>query len=248
MIRGNESCSIPINSCKTRHSGPAREGPALLQGLVICGKCGRTITLRYHERGGRLSPDYLCQQRMIEHYLPACQSIPGGVVDDALSTLIQESVSPLALEVALSVQQELQERLAESDLLCRQYVERAQYEPEQARVRYSAAVCSNRRVACSGASLTVSSEEDSPDSTPQRAPCEACRPDRIRPLQKNSSPQLGQVRLSSVFMGLTALQPQSEQHHAPPSGAKSASTAPRKLLSRSTSNCVFLYTSVLSPK
>jgi hypothetical protein len=51
------------------------------------------MTPRYHERGGRLSPDYLCQQQMIEHYLPACQSIPGGVVDDALSRLILESVS-----------------------------------------------------------------------------------------------------------------------------------------------------------
>jgi hypothetical protein len=38
------------------------------------------MTLRYHERGGRLSPDYVCQQQRIEHYLPACQSIPGGVV------------------------------------------------------------------------------------------------------------------------------------------------------------------------
>ena len=54
----------------------------------------------------------------------------------ALSALILESVTPLALEVALNVQQELQERLAESDRLRRQYVERAQYEAEQARVRY----------------------------------------------------------------------------------------------------------------
>ena len=62
---------------------------------------------------------------------------------------------------------------------------------------------------------------------------------------ENSLPQLGQVRWGSVLMGLTALQPQPEpkEHHAPPSGAKSASTAPGKLLSRSTSNCVFLYTS-----
>ena len=33
-----------------RQSGPPREGPALLQGLVICGKCGRRMTLRYHQR------------------------------------------------------------------------------------------------------------------------------------------------------------------------------------------------------
>jgi hypothetical protein len=52
------------------------------------------------------------------------------------SRRILESVSSLALEVGLNVQQELQERLAESDRLRRQYVERAQYEAEQSRVRY----------------------------------------------------------------------------------------------------------------
>jgi len=50
--------------------------------------------------------------------------------------LILESVSPLTLEVDLNVQQELQERLAESDRLRHQYVERVQYEAEQSRVRY----------------------------------------------------------------------------------------------------------------
>src|ERR1700732_4034406 len=64
-----------------------------------------------------------------------------------LSTLIQESLSPLALEVALSVQQELQERLAESDRLRRQYVERAQYEAEQYRFRYRRVDPSNLLVA-----------------------------------------------------------------------------------------------------
>jgi len=130
-----------------RQSGPAREGPALLQGLVICGKCGRAMTLRYHRRGGRLSPNYICQKQYIEECRPVCQDVPGSVVDDALSALILESVSPLALEVALNVQEELQKRLAESDRLRRQYVERAQYEAEQARIRYMRVDPSNRLVA-----------------------------------------------------------------------------------------------------
>jgi hypothetical protein len=37
--------------------GAAREGPALLQGLVLCGECGLPMTLWYHQRGGRLTPD-----------------------------------------------------------------------------------------------------------------------------------------------------------------------------------------------
>jgi hypothetical protein len=130
-----------------RQTGPPREGPALLQGLVICGKCGSRMTLRYHQRAGRLSPNYLCQKQRIEQCRPRCQNFPGAVVDDALSTLIVQSVSPLALEVAISVQEELQKRLAESDRLRRQYVERAHYEAEQARIRYMRVDPLNRLVA-----------------------------------------------------------------------------------------------------
>ena len=130
-----------------RQSGPPREGPALLQGLVICGKCGRRMTLRYHQRGGRLSPDYLCQKQSVEECRPVCQNVPGGTVDDALSALIVDSISPLALEVALNVQQQLQERLADADRLRRQAVERAEYEAEQARIRFMRVDPNNRLVA-----------------------------------------------------------------------------------------------------
>jgi DNA invertase Pin-like site-specific DNA recombinase len=127
--------------------GPPREGPALLQGLVICGKCGRAMTLRYHMRGGRLRPNYLCQKQMVEECHTPCQNIPGKVVDDALSNLIVDSISPLAMEVALHVQEQLQGRLAEADRLRRQHVERTAYEAEQARIRYMRVDPNNRLVA-----------------------------------------------------------------------------------------------------
>jgi DNA invertase Pin-like site-specific DNA recombinase len=130
-----------------RQSGPAREGPALLQGLAICGRCGRRMTLHYHQRGARLSANYVCQKQNVEQCHPVCQNVPGAVVDDALSALIVDSLSPLALEVALNVQHQLQERLAEADRLRRQYVERAQYEAEQACIRYMRVDPNNRLVA-----------------------------------------------------------------------------------------------------
>ena len=39
-----------------RAAGPAREGTALLQGLAICGRCGRRMTVRYHTRRGVAGP------------------------------------------------------------------------------------------------------------------------------------------------------------------------------------------------
>jgi DNA invertase Pin-like site-specific DNA recombinase len=130
-----------------QRASPPREGPALLQGLVLCGVCGRRMTVRYHQRGAELSPNYVCQKIGVENAQPLCQDISGGVVDEAVGKLIIESVSPLALEVSLQVQQELQARLTEADRLRRQQVERAQYEADQARVRFMRVDPNNRLVA-----------------------------------------------------------------------------------------------------
>jgi DNA invertase Pin-like site-specific DNA recombinase len=127
--------------------GAAREGPALLKGLVLCGKCGRPMTLRYHQRGGRLTPDYVCAKAAVEEAQPVCQSIPGHGLDEAVGRLLVECVTPLALEVALKVQEELQARLEEADRLRQQHVQRAQYEADQARVRYMRVDPNNRLVA-----------------------------------------------------------------------------------------------------
>ena len=128
-------------------AGVAREGPALLQGLVLCGKCGRSMTLRYHQRGGKLTPDYVCAKTAVENAQQRCQSIPGGSVDQAVGKVLVESVTPLALEVALKVQEELQGRLEQADRLRQQQVQRAQYEADQARVRYMRVDPNNRLVA-----------------------------------------------------------------------------------------------------
>ena len=130
-----------------RKAGPAREGPALLQGLVLCGKCGRAMTIRYHQRSGRLTPDYVCAKENVEQAAPKCQAIPGGGIDEAVGRLLVESVTPMALEVTLQVQDELQARLTEADRLRQQHVQRAQYEAEQARLRYMRVDPNNRLVA-----------------------------------------------------------------------------------------------------
>jgi DNA invertase Pin-like site-specific DNA recombinase len=121
---------------RDRRKSPPREGPALLQGLILCGRCGERMTVRYHSRRGRLFPDYVCQREGIEHAKPPCQHIPGAGIDQAIGELLVDAVSPVALEVALTVQQELQSRLDEADRLRQKQVERAQYEAELARRRF----------------------------------------------------------------------------------------------------------------
>jgi DNA invertase Pin-like site-specific DNA recombinase len=130
-----------------RRKSPAREGPALLQGLLLCGRCGERMTVRYHVRAGRLCPDYLCQRAGIEQAQPLCQRVPGCGIDEAIGELLVEAVSPVALEVALTVQQELQSRLEEADHLPLKQIERAQYEADLARRRYMRVDPENRLVA-----------------------------------------------------------------------------------------------------
>ena len=130
-----------------RAAGPAREGTALLQGLAICGRCGRRMTVRYHTRRGAQVPDYQCMNRCIQDGACRCQTVPGGVVDQAVGQLLLDTLTPLALEVAFTVQAELDTRAAEADALRHQHVERARHRAELARRRYLAVDPDNRLVA-----------------------------------------------------------------------------------------------------
>ena len=130
-----------------RHHGPPREGPALLQGLVVCGRCGGRMSVRYYMSHAQVVPEYRCQREGIKYAHGICQRVVGGALDRAIGELLVEAVSPLALEVALAVQDELEARAQEVDRIRRQQVERARYEAELAQRRYLRVDPDNRLVA-----------------------------------------------------------------------------------------------------
>jgi len=129
------------------HQAPAREGPALLQGIALCGRCGDPMTVRYKIYREQLIPYYQCERRTQQRGEPPCQVVHGVNVDVAISKLLLEAVTPLALEVALSVQREIQSRVEEADRLRRAQVERARYEVRLAQRRYMQVDPDNRLVA-----------------------------------------------------------------------------------------------------
>jgi DNA invertase Pin-like site-specific DNA recombinase len=130
-----------------RRRSPPREGPSLLQGLVLCGKCGARMTVRYHQRGTALRPNYLCQRDGIEHARRICQEVPGAGLDEAVGDLLVAMMTPVALEVALTVQHELTTRIEQADQLRSKHVERARYEADLARRRFMQVDPENRLVA-----------------------------------------------------------------------------------------------------
>jgi hypothetical protein len=131
-----------------RHRGPAREGTALLQGMVICGTCGERMSVRYHSHRNQNVPTYWCGRRPLQRGESGlCQTVHGGALDAAIGDIVVEAMTPLAFEVALTVQQELANRHDEADRLRRQHVERARHEADLAQRRFLRVDPDNRLVA-----------------------------------------------------------------------------------------------------
>lgn len=121
----------------SEHRAAPREGPALLQGLMVCGRCGKRMTVRYHHRRGKLIPQYMCQREKIEQGgSNDCQRVPGAAIDQAVGKLLVNMVNNRNVDVAVAVRRELQTRLDEADRLRYQQVERCRYEADLARQRY----------------------------------------------------------------------------------------------------------------
>lgn len=135
------------NNCFKKLDGPPREGPSLLQGIVICGKCGEKMTINYHSYGNKIMTRYVCKKRCKEHDEKTCQSIKGEEIDNEISRLLLKTVTPLAMEVALSVQEELLTRKKEIENMYLQNIERARHEANLAQRRYMMVDPDNRLVA-----------------------------------------------------------------------------------------------------
>lgn len=126
---------------------PPREGPALLQGLALCGRCGERMRVAYRVRTkGVRVPSYRCTRHFRDGGHACHNSVPGQV-DEVVGELLVETMTPLSLEVSLQISDELRARAEEVDRLRRQEVEQARYEAELAERRYRRVDPDNRHVA-----------------------------------------------------------------------------------------------------
>ena len=131
-----------------RTAGPAREGCALLQGVVICGRCGLRMTVGYHTLADRTRvPAYHCQRAGIQNARRACQAITGASIDAAISALICDTLTPLALQTAVAVTAELAADARKAGTVRAAHVQRAQNAADTAARRYLSVDPANRLVA-----------------------------------------------------------------------------------------------------
>jgi DNA invertase Pin-like site-specific DNA recombinase len=129
--------------------GAAREGRALLQGLLLCGHCGRRLSPRYTGNGG-IHPVYECTRRQEDtHYSSDCIRLPADPIDLSVSKRILEILQPDQIQIALRAVQELEQRSQAVDQQWRMRLERLEYQAQLAQRRYEEVDPSNRLVAAS---------------------------------------------------------------------------------------------------
>lgn len=123
--------------------GALREGPALLQGLVVCGHCGRSMGSQYNK-----SWRYACRGRTSKKGShDGCFSIGGVRIDKLVTQSFLEAVSPAGVEAAHEAEQMVG---AEREMALRSHrleLERCRYDASLAERRYRQVDPDNRLIA-----------------------------------------------------------------------------------------------------
>jgi DNA invertase Pin-like site-specific DNA recombinase len=123
-----------------------RDGPALLGGLILCGRCGQPMHVGYQGTNGSRSV-YLCNYRQIRFAEKACQRIPGKGIDQFVMERVLAALTPAQIEVSLAIVNELARQQAEVERQWQRRLEAAHYAAGLAQRRYEQVDPQNRLVA-----------------------------------------------------------------------------------------------------
>ncbi|MGH8153242.1 MAG: recombinase family protein [Rhodanobacteraceae bacterium] len=123
-----------------------RGGRALLPGMLMCGGCGRRLTVAYSGRSPG-QPIYRCERPKQMFGRPRCMVFGAKRVDAAVARELLRAVEPLAIEAALQAERESMERQSEQRHIAELELEQARYEASLAERRYAACDPDNRLIA-----------------------------------------------------------------------------------------------------
>ncbi|MEU2874224.1 recombinase family protein [Streptomyces olivoreticuli] len=129
--------------------GSPRAGPALLAGLVKCGRCGYRATIQYPSWTiCHASPhSYSCGAQTSAFAGAYCQSVAGDLLDAHVSEQVLAALTPAALELSLHAAGQLQDERVTQDRLWRLRIERAEHTADHARRAFHLVEPENRLVA-----------------------------------------------------------------------------------------------------
>jgi DNA invertase Pin-like site-specific DNA recombinase len=130
------------------HRGAAREGKALLQGLLRCGHCGRRMYVNYGGAKAARTLQYRCS-RIRARVGPdrECQLVGGKRIEAAVIEAYLQATESAGAEAAALAGESLGDELAEARRAWQLQVEKAEYEAQRAERQYMAVEPENRTVA-----------------------------------------------------------------------------------------------------
>jgi DNA invertase Pin-like site-specific DNA recombinase len=130
-------------------AGPPREGATLLQGLLVCGICGRRISIRYKVNKA-IVPTYECNGRKRRGLTGSCCfSFRANLVDPIIEQKVIQILTPDNVTIALSAMAEMEKRNNSLNKHWEMNIQRCQYQADIAQRRFDQVDPANRLVAAS---------------------------------------------------------------------------------------------------
>lgn len=124
--------------------GAVRHGPALLSGLLVCGRCEYRMVVNYNNTGNGLR--YGCTHAHACYGTPVCQSLSGKRLDELIAQQVLAALQPAALELHLACAVDVEKQREALHRNWDQQRERARYASERAARQYQRVEPENRLV------------------------------------------------------------------------------------------------------
>jgi len=192
--QGNQA-RIAANTRPVAHAagdGAIREGTALLQGIAVCGNCGRKLAVYYQGRR-KSTPGYYCTGtgQLIEGRGARHLRVGGVGIDAAVTASFLAALAPAGLQACLTAAEHLENGVNTALDQWRREVERARYQAAMAQRRYLAVDPDNRLVARGLEADWEQALHTLADAEAELGRREAQRPRTLTPQEKTAILALG---------------------------------------------------------
>jgi excisionase family DNA binding protein len=122
-----------------------RGGKALMSGIMICGRCGRRLSVAY-TGNPQSRPVYRCDKPNLMMGLPRCMTFGGPRVEAAIARELLQVVQPMAIDAAFKAERMHRERQQDQQRILDLELQQARYEASLAERRYAACDPDNRLI------------------------------------------------------------------------------------------------------